>query len=283
MELPEILSAFGLPENCTWEEMTPGTVSRVWHIRAENGRYVLRTLPDAEQGRTEWQMFQHLHCRGMQKRVPALLPTAEGAPFLTAEGKYWQLQRFLTGARPVFSDAGSAARLAEVVLLLDTALADCPPVNRKDRFDLKAAWAGGRDNWDRLETGISLREADAAVRRCIMNYPRQREQVIHGDLGPWNMLEICGELCVIDFGEARMGDPYYDLASAFAGLLNHAPADQRDPLAEEFLAAAGVTLPELREQLDLWIWRGFARCAAENQTGMIRRLNHVRSWMENHL
>lgn len=283
MEFAEILSAFGLPTDSAREELTPGTVSRVWRIRtAQRATFLLRTLQDAAQGETEWALFQHLHGRGLQERVPALLPTADGKPYLTADGEYWQLQRFLPGERPMFSEPGSAARLAETVLLLSGALADCPPAARKDLFALDATWARGRANWDALHTNISLQEAEQAVARCC-SYPCRRAQVIHGDLGPWNMLENCGRLCVIDFGEARMGDAYYDLASAFAGLLNHAPTERRDGLAAEYLAAAGVDRSELKEQLELWIWRGFARCAAEGQNGMVRRLLNVRRWAEKYL
>ena len=35
MEFGKILSAYGLPENCEREPMTPGTVSSVWRIRTE--------------------------------------------------------------------------------------------------------------------------------------------------------------------------------------------------------------------------------------------------------
>lgn len=282
MITPEILAAFGLPENCIREAMTPGTVSSVWKLRAEGEMFLLRTLPDAAQGATEWQIYQHLRGRGMRETVPELLPTRDGAPYLEAGDTCWQLQRFVNGARPEFTAEGSAARLAETVLRLESALADCPPVARPDRFDLGRIWAQGRENWETLETGISRSDAEREAAECLA-FPQRQTQVIHGDLGPWNMLDADGRLRIIDFGEARMGEAYFDLASAFAGLLNHAPKAQRDTLAAEFLAAAGAELPRLREQLSLWIWRGFAWAAAAGQTGMLPRLHNVRSWMEQNL
>lgn len=281
MEFGKILSAYGLPENCEREPMTPGTVSSVWRIRMERDTFLLRTLPDPAQGRAEWQIYRHLCSRGMRERVPGLLPTADGAPFLETDGACWQLQQFVDGQRPSFTAEGTAARLAETVLLLESALADCPPIDRQDRFNLASVWARGRQNWELLNAGISLREAERAVETCL-GFPQRRTQVIHGDLGPWNMLDADGVLRIIDFGEARMGEPCFDLASALAGVLNHAPAAMRDVLAEEYLAAAGADASAMREQLLLWVWRGYAWCAAAGQTGMLGRLQNVRSWMENY-
>lgn len=46
------------------------------------------------------------------------------------------------------------------------------------------------------------------------------KQWIHGDLGIWNTL-FNKELFIIDFGEARIGHPYFDLAAI---LTSNAPA-----------------------------------------------------------
>jgi homoserine kinase type II len=134
--------------------------------------------------------------------------------------------------------------------------------------------------------------ADRAVAE-LSALPIRDKQVIHGDLGPWNLLmQDSGELFVIDFGEARLGDPYFDLASALAGLINHAPAPLRTHVADEFLsqcrALISLDLPRLRQQLRLWAWRGLAQCVQAPERGsvwpqMAQRFYHALCWAEEEL
>lgn len=140
----------------------------------------------------------------------------------------------------------------------------------------------------RLGLPLTLAQADRAAESLAALPPRD-VQLIHGDLGPWNMLDDRGTVRVIDFGEARLGDPYFDLASALAGLVNHSAPERRAQNAAAFLDACRerlpLDLPRLKEQLALWAWRGIAQCAAGGEpfAGMAERmygaLHTMEEWM----
>lgn len=104
---------------------------------------------------------------------------------------------------------------------------------------------------------------------------------IHGDLGPWNLLSSGGRLWVVDFSAARPGEPYYDLASLLAGLLNHGEDALRPRLLSAFLAAmeesAPCDLPLLSAQLRRWSEDTLARWGVESP--YVRRTQATLSWL----
>lgn len=111
--------------------------------------------------------------------------------------------------------------------------------------------------------------------------PDGPQQFIHGDLGPWNLLSSGGRLWVVDFSAARPGEPYYDLASLLAGLLNHGEDALRPKLLSAFLAAmaenAPCDLPLLLAQLRRWSEDTLARWGAESP--YVRRTQTTLSWL----
>ena len=277
---------YGLGDISDVQPVRPGTVSRVWRLTTARGEFLARTLPGPGHGAREWAIFRHLRARGFA-RTPAILPTADGAPAAEADGTWYQLQRYCPGVRPDPARPGVPEAMARLGLELTHALSDCPAVDAPaDPFDLAAVWGQYRRNRPRLSLPLSQEEADRAAARCCA-LPEEGRQVIHGDLGPWNLIAAPeGGLLVIDFGQARMGDPYFDLASLLAGAVNHAPPALRRQVAEAVLAryraALPLDLPRLRGQLTLWAWRGLAQClcspAAWRQ--MAGRFYSVLAWAE---
>ena len=103
--------------------------------------------------------------------------------------------------------------------------------------------------------------------------------VIHGDLGPWNMVEREGALSVIDFGAARPGHPLFDAAAALGGVINHSPEGERLRACREFLTALGGDTACLPEQLRLWAEEGAARWKG---TPMEAKFYNALNWAEEH-
>lgn len=285
------LYGLGTLQNVT--PIKPGTVSRVWKFSTVSGEFLARTLTDAQQGKTEWAIFRHLAQRGFH-RTPAILTTSAGMPMLELDGVWYQVQQFCPGSWPTPARPGIPREMARLTTLLEQALSDCPAIDGPpDRFDLAAVWQTCRENWPLLGLPLPLEAADREVDRCCQ-FPTRGAQVIHGDLGPWNLLQTeDNSILVIDFGEARMGDPYFDLASILGGLVNHSSAERRKQACEEFLLEYQRFTPldqsRLLEQLDLWVWRGLAQCARSipqpngNWSKLAARFLHALNWAKENI
>lgn len=267
--------------------LNPGTVSQVWKLETDRGTWLLRTLTGKAQGRREWKIDRHLRSAGFH-RSPAILTTAQGAPMTELDGIWYQVQEYCPGTRPDPAAPGIAGAIARTVKELTLALAHCPLIDGADRFDLAEAWQRGKGYWPLLETGITLQQAEETVLRCCV-IPEQDIQVIHGDLGPWNMMvDGQGAVSVIDFGEARMGDPYFDYASALGGIINHTGPEGRVSACRGFLAVLDPDRDRLLEQLWLWVWRGLAQWAILAGNGvpgakMAARFINALHWAEENL
>lgn len=268
--------------------LSPGTVSQVWRLETDAGAFLVRTLTGKAQGEMEWNIHQHLLSRGFRK-MPAILITGRGKPFVEIDGTCYQIQQFCSGTCPSPERPGTAGRIAETVVELTRAAADCTAaVNLPDRFDLEAVWAEHHLNWPMLELPLFQKDADCWVAKLV-GLPTQNVQLIHGDLGLWNMLEEDGVVRIIDFGEARMGDPYFDLASALAGLINHSSPESRRNNAAEFLAKCRermeLDMDRLTDQISLWVWRGLAQCVRDPEAWkkMAQRFYNALIWCEENL
>ena len=107
--------------------------------------------------------------------------------------------------------------------------------------------------------------------------------LIHGDLGPWNMLlDDSGNILVIDFGEAHPGDPYYDFATALAGIINHTGSDRRIAACREYLSVLQPERPHLLAQLRTWAEDGVERWKDTGDT-MTARFYNALNWAEENL
>lgn len=271
------------------QPVRPGTVAQVWRLSSPQGEFLVRTLAGPAQGAREWTIFRHLTSQGFPQ-VPAILPTADGSPAAELDGVWYQVQRYCPGTRPDPAQPGIPQEMADLAARLEKALSNCPAIcSLADRFDLATVWAQCRSSWPQLALPLSLEDADREVERCCLLPVRDR-QIIHGDLGPWNLLCLPeGKLLVIDFGEARMGDPYFDLASLLGGLVNHTPPELRKTVCAEFLGECrrhiSLDLSRLREQLALWVWRGLAQCVRSGPgwAGMAARFFNALTWAKEEL
>ena len=107
--------------------------------------------------------------------------------------------------------------------------------------------------------------------------------MIHGDLGPWNMVTMAdGRLMVIDFGESAPGDPCFDFASLLGGVINHTPPEMRQQVCGDYIRALNCDRTHLLEQLRLWAEQGTAYWTGKNET-MAARFYHALSWAKEHI
>lgn len=285
MNFDYIYKLYGLSPLQPAQPLNPGTVAEVWKLETDKGPFLLRTLTGKEQGEREWAICQTLP----PHLCPAIFPGADGSPTVAAEGVWYQLQEYLDGDMPDPNTPGTPAKIAETVVALTHALIGCSPASQAaDRFDLDTVWKEHRQNWPMLELSLPLTDADRRVAE-LTALPVCGTQVLHGDLGLWNMLDTAKGIRVIDFGEARMGDPYFDLASALGGLINHSTPELRLKNTGEFLsqcrAMMELDMSRLTNQLRLWVWRGLAQCvrSPESWKKMAGRFYNALIWCEENL
>ena len=124
----------------------------------------------------------------------------------------------------------------------------------------------------------------AAMARLVKQLMAAMPQgMIHGDLGPWNILQCeNGRLVVIDLGEAREGDSYFDCASMLAGVINHTPPALRESICGAFVRELDCDRTYLLEQLRLWAEQGIENWTGRNEA-MVSRFINAREWAEEHL
>lgn len=108
------------------------------------------------------------------------------------------------------------------------------------------------------------------------------EGMIHGDLGPWNLLSDDSILRVIDFGEVRQGDPYFDYATLFAGIVNHTVPELREQVCGAFLCELDCDRTHLLEQLHIWAEQGKERWTGVDDN-MAARFDNALNWAKEHL
>ena len=258
MDALALCRRYGLREIQRVTPVRQGTVAQVWRVSAPSGEVVIRTLTDRAQGEREFSICRHLARQGFHQ-TPSILTADGGAPAVEQDGTWYQLQQYRPGVRPDPARPGVPGEIARTAARLEAALEDHPPiVCPDDRFDLSTVWAEARQGWPQLGLPLPLAQADREVRR-LADAPAHASQVIHGDMGLWNLLlSPDGAVWVIDFGEARMGDPYFDIASLLCSLLHHVSPERRRKTCSEFLAAYEEQFPldqnQLAEQMELWAW-----------------------------
>lgn len=151
-------------------------------------------------------------------------------------------------------------------------------------FEQEGQWGQVQEFCDGTRPDPAAPGVAAAMARTLRELARcMPEGLIHGDLGPWNMVRReDGSLFVIDFGSAREGDPYFDYASAFGGIINHTSPEFRPRICREFLEELQADRSHLLTQLALWAEEGIDRWTGTNEK-MVSRFYHARNWAEENL
>lgn len=189
------------PDAVRLERLTGGIANDIWRVRV-NGRIAVGRLGKRTDEDLAWEagLLQHLQHNGMA--VPAPIPTADGRPF--ANGL--TVMEFVEGGPPQSAD--DWRRVGETL---------------KQLHQLTVGWAqrpGWRSSTDLLThdrgTKIDLTAMPAeAVARCRAAWKRlagRPTAVVHGDPNPGNIRMTAERVALIDWDEAHVDVPSYDLA-----------------------------------------------------------------------
>ncbi|SNT40266.1 Phosphotransferase enzyme family protein [Rhodococcoides kyotonense] len=174
----------------------------MWSGLLRHRRVVLRRSRRTEASRVwEWNLLQHLHQAGID--VPVLIPAADGR--VDVDG--WHVYPYIEGTQPRSGDP----RLAETVGKVHSATIGWPQrPGFASASDLLTSNMGG---------DVDLSEMPADLVRAVRDAWRSALRaeslgVVHGDCGPRNaVIDSRGRCVLIDWDEARVDDPLFDLPS----------------------------------------------------------------------
>ncbi|MFL1673082.1 aminoglycoside phosphotransferase family protein [Paenibacillus dendritiformis] len=209
------------------EPVAQGTTSDAKLVTTDTGRYILRRLRDAEQGRKEYEISRRLWPLDI---APEVLVTKDGLPYVQLEDACYNLQRLIEHESD--GERWNDAELGKTLSLLERAMRDIRTLTgQRDRFDLRRMWDEASASHARDAVIRLLKEP---VERCL-GYAGKITGYIHGDLGAWNLLLRKGRIYIIDFGEVRLGDRHFDAAAAIVSTAGgHASVEEAVTRLEDF-------------------------------------------------
>ncbi len=227
-------------------------------VAAEKGTYILRRLPSETAARQEFSVLCFLQDIGV---TAALLPTRQGEPFVRVRDSYYNLQTFLPGCPPDLSDHTVIAAAACTLARMQQQFEQCSlTVSAFNRFDPMSLWEQAKPHAALLSSFFERNRAADEMEAIIRNSGNamRKDQVIHGDLGSWNMLWNGERIFFIDFGECRLGDSYTDIAAVTASILR--AASDKEELCQgmdifmDCYQKNYRTLEKGKLQNSLWLW-----------------------------
>jgi aminoglycoside phosphotransferase (APT) family kinase protein len=229
-DLEALASSFGLASPARWTELRAHRGKSIWRVDCPDGRFVARVLrpDDHESADHEMRMMRLARSAGLPVARPVASVRMGARPVLLLE---WTPGRELT--REIHNRPWSALRLGELfgeqqAQIHQSRLEDAPSADWIDCFG----------------------PVDAPMRDRLEQVQR-RPALLHLDYYPANLIFASGRLSgILDWTNARIGDPRADLARTWALM--------------KFLFRAGRRRPVRRLSDDLFArgwWRAHERAA----------------------
>ena len=250
-------------ESIAFQRIQKGTSSKAYRVISDSVQGVLREIASVAQAETEAVLAAVL---APWKLTPHILMTVNQTAYVLDQNRVYNFQEYLKpdefrpqGMELAHKLAITIARMQKILAQSKLTISDRP-----DRFSADSLWKSAEARMALFPYWISA-EQNAVIQRLVQNcekLKRINDQPIHGDLGLWNMLWTPSGLRIIDFGEARLGDPYFDLAGAVSSLLQSEKNKTLHPaMIETFLCSyAGeyqeINRTKLLEWIQFWLLRG---------------------------
>jgi thiamine kinase-like enzyme len=238
-------------------------------IHSTNGKFILRTIKNREQGITEYLISQKLtsHCL-----CPVLKTTKFGTPYVESSGKYFNLQEYIE-PQPLTYQSIKFDLLGHNISLFHKYIKnDSQIIEQNDRFNLKDTW---QEVCNILSKDINdFKEIEEQVKHCLTREYTDTVY-IHGDLGKWNLLLHKQQIYIIDFGEVRKGNHHFDIAAVLTSTLDLNAGETRviksltDFQRGYLHNMDDFNWLELKENIRLWLIRGIVAFLKHNKVNCI--------------
>ena len=251
--LSELATAFRIPTITNETRLTNGKTAATYLLHTNTSKkYILKTIDTKEQAYFEYKLIQHIRANN-RKIVSEILTTKYGEPFIQIDKTLFQVQTYI----PSVNEKAPLQKVLNAYRMLQEYLEDFHyERTRHNRFAVDELWI---DTKELLHNNFQMIYKDLcpSIEKLTL-LDNHQENWIHGDLGAWNhLLSTEGNVCFIDFSEARKGPKYFDLVAIFASYLPR-NLDGFNSYTQEFLSEYknSVDLEEFYQTIELWYIKG---------------------------
>lgn len=178
-----------------------GQTSNIYKIISDSGSYILKSHLNEQTATNEFYCLETLSKVNLSARP---LYKVNNNIYFKHRGLFYILMTYIN-TRDLKKTDLDYFKLGKGVKTMHSALSNLKLTNVLDRF-----------NEEQLINNIK----SAGIKKLIeqkyndyKNYTYDNFSIIHGDLGVWNLLIDKYKINIIDFGEVRYDDPFFDLAA----------------------------------------------------------------------
>ena len=252
--------------------LSSGSTCHAWRIDSEKGSWILRKCHSIMNAADEYAVSEALFQTDI---TPVILHTKEGERFVFAEDCVCNLQTRITGDPLSDVNEDIMRKTAAAFVTVHRILKDAKiHLHSHDRSGLHSL------SWEKIAKAAEVPGTIGLIRELedLYSFEADTGECIHGDAGIWNILLENGEIRIIDFGEARMGNTYLDHAGFLVSALEQKDPETAAALVKCYMEAsaeAGRQLDPatLHKAVRLWLLRGvFAALTFEKHRSLIERM-----------
>ncbi|QTD40189.1 aminoglycoside phosphotransferase family protein [Sporosarcina sp. Te-1] len=214
----QISDAFPIGHVKSMSKMDRGNTADTYKIETDKGYFIAKTIATLNDAEFEYRLHHHFREKGIAN-TPMIQVTVDQEFAALIEGTYYQLQTYIVSTSSIPSTATWVRSIVQLLKAFSTF--EITNHERLDRFSLLDEWNRSFESW----RNYSEREYEWLAQRVdeLHHFDNWKSTWIHGDLGSWNTLynDVDDQLVFIDFGEARMGHPYFDFAALLTSFSPH--------------------------------------------------------------
>lgn len=237
-------------------QLVNGNSSGAVNIETEQGTFIARKLRKVEQGEVEYAISSLMKDTGLCAEV---IPSIMGEGYIIEDDRVMNIQRYIEQEKYMLTQKQLYMKLGESVAILHSKLHNVSLPSLADRFSIQPIWDTLKCR--PIDSEI-FKKLSSYIPFCNMLEQQLTNQMIHGDLGVWNILFQCDSIYIIDFGEARRGNIHFDVAALLSSTIK---SSEKDSVIEGYITEfqhsynrinPGLNLHTLYDYLILWIIRG---------------------------
>lgn len=234
-----------------------GIMSKVYQVVTNDKSYILRDISKPE------ELFNHLEINQVDQCniTPKLIQTVDNQKYYQDKTHYILVQEYIEGHQIKVGDLNNLKTIGETVSRFSQQLQKGNFKIIPDKFDLKIMYDTLKDNESILIPVLNDFGFNESFIQQIIEKNQDNQNIIHADLGIWNMIQQDNQVRIIDFGEIRKGSVVFDYASAFMYLINmnFLSIEEIMKYAEEYLSSLNnqqIKLEVFYDYCLLWLLRG---------------------------